>query len=337
MKAYPLKRHGKPSVLRLSELPEPGAPDPHEILVRNLALGLNYAEILSRKGQYSWAPKKPYIPGMECFGEVIAVGDAVKEHRVGDRVMTGMQYGSYAELVKVPEFMAFSAFPGYSEAENAATLVNYMTAWIALFEQAQVRPGETVLIEAAAGGVGTAAVQLCKAQGCRVIGLAGNAQKIALLKELGADLAINYREGPFAEEVRRQDLRPDVVLELVGGDVFRQSYGLLKPFGRMAVAGFAAIPLVRWNPLTWIKTLRMAPKAKLMDMAQRSIGMYATHIGYLIDQPELVRATFSRAAEFMQAHGIKPVVGKEFAFGQIPEAHAFIEGRGSYGKVVVRL
>ncbi len=111
----------------------------------------------------------------------------------------------------------------------------------------------------------------------------------------------------------------------------------MKPFGRMVVAGFASIPLVKWNPFSWIKTLRMAPKAKVMDMAKRSIGMYATHIGYLIQNPELVVENFGDAREFMIEHGIRPIVGKEFNFDQIPEAHAFIESRASYGKVVINL
>ncbi|HHG86673.1 MAG TPA: hypothetical protein ENJ82_18130 [Bacteroidetes bacterium] len=337
MKSYPFRRTGSPNVLKLEEVPDLGDPGPNEVLVRTIALGLNYAEILSRKGQYSWAPKRPYTLGMEAYGEIVAVGAGVAPGRVGEKVLTGMQYGGYAEMVKVPSFMAFSAFPDFTPEENAATLVNYMTAWIALFRQARVQPGETVLVQAAAGGVGTAAVQLLKAHGCRVIGMAGNAEKIALLKRLGVDLAINYRAEAFDEVILKHKMRPDVVLELVGGDVFKKSYALVKPFGRIAVAGFASIPLVKWNPLTWIKTLQMAPKAKVMDMAKRSIGMYATHIGYLIEDPELVVTSFGATVKFMQKHGIRPVVGKVFAFDQVPEAHAFIESRESFGKVVIRV
>lgn len=337
MKAYPLKRHGGVSQLKISELPDLAEPGKNEVLVRNMAIGLNYAEILSRKGQYSWAPKKPYVLGMECFGEIVAVGSEVTDRKVGDRVLCGMQYGSYAEVVKVPAYMTFPEFEGYTPEENAAALVNYITAWIALFEQAKVEPGEVVLIEAAAGGVGTAAVKLLKAHGCRIIALAGNAKKIAMLKEMGAELAINYREEDFEKVILAKDMRPDVVLELVGGDVFKKSYALLKPFGRMSVAGFASIPLVKWNPFTWLKTLRMAPKAKLMDMAQRSLGMSAVHVGYLIDQPELVTEVWRRCADFMRLHQIKPVVGKVFEFAQMPDAHAFIESRNSHGKVVVKV
>ena len=337
MKGYQLRRTGSPQVLKLAEIPDLTPPAKGEVTIRTRAIGLNYAEVLSRKGQYSWAPKKPYTIGMEAFGEVVAIGEGVTDIKKGDLVMTGAQYGAYAEYHKVPSFLAFKAFPDFTDAENAAVLVNYMTAWIALFCQARVSPGEIVLVQAAAGGVGTAAVQLLKAYGCKVIAMASKPEKIELLNRLGADLTINYAKEDFYDVVIRENMRPDVVLELVGGDVFKKSYALMKPFGRMVVAGFASIPLVKWNPFSWIKTLRMAPKAKIMDMAKRSIGIYATHIGYLIDNPEIVVDNWNEGREFMIKHGIRPVVGKEFNFDQVPEAHAFMESRQSYGKVVINV
>ncbi len=337
MKGYLFRRTGSPQVLKLTDVPDLPAPGSGEVQVRTKAIGLNYAEILSRKGQYSWAPKRPYVIGMEAFGEVVAIGDGVTGFQVGDKVMTGGQCGAYAEYVNVPSFLAFQAFPDFTDSENAAVLVNYMTAWIALFCQARVETGETVLVQAAAGGVGTAAVQLLKAHGCTVIAMASNPEKIDLLNRLGADLTVNYTKENFYDIILEKDMRPDIVLELVGGDVFKKSYALLKPFGRMVVAGFASIPLVKWNPFSWIKTVRMAPKAKVMDMAKRSIGIYATHIGYLINNPELVVENFEEGRKFMIRHKIRPVIGKEFNFDQIPEAHAFMESRASYGKIVINV
>lgn len=337
MKAYPLRRIGPPKVLKMENVPDPGPPPAGHVCIKTANVGVNYAEILSRKGQYSWAPKRPYNIGMEIFGHIVSVGEGVNKSRIGQPVLAGMQYGAYAEQVHVPDHLAFPAFEGFSNAENAAMLVNYTTAWIALFCQARVQPGETVLVQAAAGGVGTAAVLLLKAKGCKVIGMASRPEKLRLLEKLGADLVINYRTEDFYEKVLAENMRPDVVLELVGGEVFRKSYELLKPFGRMAVAGFASIPLKKWNPLTWYPTWKAAPKARLMDMARRSLGMHATHIGYLIQQPELVRENFDAMAAFVKEHGIRPVVGKEFDFSEVPAAHAFIESRESYGKVVLNL
>ncbi len=337
MKAYPLKRVGGPATLKMEDWPDPGAPAPGEVRVKVRCIGVNFAEILSRKGQYSWTVKKPYVIGMEVFGHIEAVGEGVDPARVGEAVMAGMQYGGYAEYVNVKEFLAFPAFEDFTDAENASMLVNYTTAWIALWKQAKVAPGETVLVQAAAGGVGTAAVQLCKAHGCTVIGMASRKEKLELLDRLGVDLTINYRTQEFDEVILQKDMRPDVVLELVGGDIFHKSYALVKPFGRIAVAGFASIPLKKWNPFTWIPTLKAMPRAKLMDMAKRSLGMSATHIGYLIEQPELVTANFNDMAEFVKKHGIRPVVGKEFGFSEVQQAHEYIESRQSYGKVVLHM
>lgn len=337
MKAFPLERIGSADRLKMKEVPDPGKPAPGFVRIKTRSIGVNFAEILSRKGQYSWAPKRPYTIGMELFGTIEEVGEGVSEQRVGQAVLAGMQYGAYAEYVNVPEHLAFPAFEGFSDAENAAMLVNYTTAWIALFCQARVRPGETVLVQAAAGGVGTAAVQLLKAHGCTVIGLASRPEKLDLLRKLNADLVVNYATQDFHQVVLEKDMRPGVVLELVGGEVFRKSYDLLKPFGRMAVAGFASIPLKKWNPLTWWPTWKAAPKARLMDMAKRSIGMHATHIGYLIEQPELVLENFNAMAEFVREHGIRPVVGREFEFADAAKAHAFVESRESFGKVVLTM
>lgn len=337
MKAYQLRRVGPPKSLKMQDLPPAPAPKKGEVQIKTKAIGVNYAEILSRKGQYSWAPKRPYVIGMEVFGHIVSVGEGVDQNHMEKPVLAGMQYGAYSEYVNVPDHLAFPAFEGFSDAENAAMLVNYTTAWIALFCQARVRPGETVLVQAAAGGVGTAAVKLLKAHGCRVIGMASREEKLELLRGMGTDLVVNYRTEDFYEVVMQNDMRPDVVLELVGGEVFHKSYALLKPFGRIAVAGFASIPLKKWNPLTWWPTWKAAPKARLMDMAKRSIGMHATHIGYLIQQPGLVTENFNAMADFVKQHGIRPVVGREFDFSEAAAAHAFIESRESYGKVVLKL
>lgn len=337
MKAYPLKRVGDAKVLQMTDWPDPGTLAKDEVRVKVKSIGVNFAEILSRKGQYSWTVKKPYVIGMEAYGHIEAVGKGVDPSRVGEAVMCGMQYGAYAEYVNVKEYLAFPAFEKFSDAENAAFLVNYTTAWISLWRQAKVAPGETILVQAAAGGVGTAAVQLLKAHGCTVIGMASRKEKLDLLDRLGVDLTINYRTQEFDQVILDKDMRPDVVLELVGGDVFHKSYALVKPFGRIAVAGFASIPLKKWNPFTYIPTLKAMPRAKLMDMAKRSLGMYATHIGYLIENPSLVQENFYALADFVKEHGIRPVVGKEFGFSQVREAHEFIESRQSYGKVVLHM
>lgn len=336
MKAYLLTRAGKPEVLKIHEVEEP-QPKEGEVKVQIETIGLNYAEVLSRRGQYGWAPKKPYIPGMEAYGEVVEVGGGVTSTVVGAKVIIGNQYGAYSEYICVPEHLVFNANEEISPEENAALVVNFMTAWVALVKQARISAGESVLIQAAAGGVGTAAVQLAKALGCKVYGTASRPEKLELIKKLGADVAINYTTDDFYEIIKEQEGGIDCVLEVVGGEVFRKSVSLLKPFGRLVVIGFASISLKKWNPFTWWKTWKDAPKVKVMDMAQGSYGISASHIGYLTELPAIAKSAFAEMNDFINEHQIKPHVGQVFDFNEMPEAHRFMESRKSTGKIVIKL
>ncbi|MDQ7051892.1 MAG: NADPH:quinone oxidoreductase family protein [candidate division KSB1 bacterium] len=337
MQAYLLTKTGNPDVLRLHDVPEP-EPAPGEVRVRVRWIGLNYAEILSRKGLYGWAPKRPYIPGMEAFGEIDAVGVGVTGRSVGEPVIVGAQYGCYAEKVCVPAHQALPALPQFSPEENAAFAVNYMTAWIALMKMARLQTSDTVFISPAAGGVGTAAVQLSKAFGCRTLGVAGRAEKIELLQKLGIDLVINYREQNF-EPVVREFLSGggiDVAVEMVGGEVFKACQRLLNPFGRIVVVGFASLNLQKWNPLSWWRTWRDLPKMRLQQMAEGSFGILSSHVGYLLSRVELMTAIWQELVDFVTRHDIRPVIGRVFSFDAMPDAHRWIESRQSYGKVLIQ-
>jgi NADPH:quinone reductase-like Zn-dependent oxidoreductase len=338
MRAVVLARHGPASSLRVSTVPEP-APGPGELRVRIRAIGINWAEVLSRKGLYTWAPPLPYVLGMEAFGEIDAIGSGVAGRRLGELVIVGAQTGTYAEMLCVDESQARPALPGLSPDENAAFAVNYMTAWVALFEMARLRPSDRVLVQAAAGGVGTAAVQLAKRFGCTVYGTAGSDAKVAALSRLGVDHAVNYRTRDFEPEVRAASggYGVDVVLELVGGEVFRKSVRLLAPFGRVVVAGFASMNLQRWNPLSLWRTWRAIPRADVRAMAIASRSLGATHIGYLLPHRERMAALWTDLAGFVARHGIRPVVGSVFPLDEIARAHERLESRENVGKVVVRV
>ena len=364
MRAVLLQRHGGPEVLRVAEAPAPAAAA-GQVAVAIEAIGVNYAEVLSRKGLYGWAPPLPYVLGMEACGRIEAVGAGVDERRVGERVIIGAQTGCYAERAVVPATQALPTLQGYSLAENAAFAVNYMTAWVGLMEMARLRAGDRVLITAAAGGVGTAAVQLARAFGCSVYGAAGSEAKLATLRDLGVDAALSYGEPGFADRVRaavgaassgpggddaadndtaNNDVANpeprrcvDVVLEVVGGQVFRDSMGLLSPFGRIVVAGFAGYELRWWKPLSWWRTWRDMPRADVARLAVASSGVLATHIGYLLKDPDLMSRLWNDLTTFVADHSIRPVVGATFAFDEIAEAHRLMESRGSTGKIVVRI
>ncbi|MEW5929784.1 MAG: zinc-binding dehydrogenase [Gemmatimonadota bacterium] len=338
MRAIVLDQHGGPEVLRVGTIPEP-APGAGEVRVRVEAIGVNFAEVLSRRGLYGWAPALPYTPGMEATGTIDALGPGVEGRAAGERVIVGAQHGTYAEKVVVPERQALPAIPGYSVEENAAVAVNYLTAWVSLVEMARLRPTDRVLVTAAAGGVGTAAVQIASRFGCATVGLAGSDAKLDTIRALGAGAAVNYRRAGWEERLREAASpgRFDVVLEVVGGEVFRAVWPVLAPFGRVVVAGFAGLALQRWNPLSWLRTWRDLPKADVRTLAPASHGFMATHVGYLLDDPPRLARVWGELRAFVAAHGIRPVVGAAFPFEEMAGAHRLMESRRSVGKIVVKV
>ena len=214
----------------------------------------------------------------------------------------------------------------FSDEESAAFAVNYLTAWVGLMEMARLRPADTLLVTSAAGGVGSAAVQIGAKFGARVIGVAGRGKQEAV-RNLGAEVALHYNE---------EFPRADVVLEMGGGDVYRAALRCLAPMGRLVIAGAtAAFPRSR-NPLARLAALRNLPKASIFDMLLRSYGVMSFHVGRLLDAG-VVEPQWRDLVAFTEKHRITPVVGATFAFDEIANAHRMLEERRNVGKVVVRI
>ncbi len=337
MRAVVLTKHGGPDVLRPTEQPdlEPG---PGEVRIAVEAIGLNYAEVLSRKGLYGWTPDKPYVLGMEAAGRVDRLGEGVTDVELGDVVLIGRQSGAYAEQIVQAADRVLPAPPGYSMEECAAFGVNYATAWIALMEMARLRPTDRVAITAAAGGVGTAAVQIASAFGCTVVALASTEEKLELAREKGAHVLVEYGTPGIGDRLR-QAVAPegiDVVLETVGGEVFEACDAALAPFGRVVVAGYASLDYRLWNPLSWWHAWRGAPRMGLESMYKRSTGLLSTHLGYLIRDAPRMREIWDQIIAFMSEHDIRPVVGHVLTLDEVAEAHRLMESRASVGKIVMR-
>jgi NADPH2:quinone reductase len=330
------KHIGGPSVLKISDVPDP-VPQKGEVRVNLAYAGINFAEILSRKGLYGWAPKKPYIIGMEGSGIIDQVGEGVDPTRIGEKVVVGAQYGCYAEKIAVPEAQALPVLPYLSMKENAALLVNYMTAWVALVESVRLQKNESVLITAAAGGVGTAAIQIASKLGCPTYGMVGSIEKMDLVKELGASEVFNYRQKNWIAEFEEKIGNVDVVLEMVGGEVNRQSYKFLNYFGRVIIVGYASLNPKLWNPISWWRTWRDIPRVNLMEIAMKSAGAMATHLGYLLKDPQKMSQVYDRMKNFLLEHNIRPVISRLFPFEDAGKAHAFIESRQSTGKVLLKI
>jgi NADPH:quinone reductase len=302
MKAVLLRETGGPDRLELAEVPEPEAGD-GEVVVRVRAAGVNFADVLVRQGRYPQPPELPTVPGSEVAGEV--------DRR---RVMALPPGRGYAEAVAVDERLVVPLPDGASFEEGAGFLLTFLTAWIPLTRQVRAGEGSVVLVHAGSGGVGSAGIQLAKHLGARVVATASTDEKRRVALEQGADEAFGYEE--FAERVRA-----DVVLDPVGGDVFAQSFQVLKPLGTVVAIGFAG---GRWD------SLDPAP------LVGRNLGVQGFYLGRLMrHEPALVRAAVGELVELWSSGAVKPLVGATFPLAEAGAAHALIESRGHVGKVVL--
>jgi NADPH:quinone reductase-like Zn-dependent oxidoreductase len=302
VQAIVLRETGGPEQLEHAEVRDPAAGD-GEVLLRVRASGVNFADVLMRQGRYPQPPELPTVLGTEVAGEVD-----------GRRVMALPRGGGYAELVAVDEALVVPLPEGASFEEGASFLLTFLTAWIPLTGQVRVAPGSVVLVHAAAGGVGSAAVQVAKQLGARVVATASSPEKRRVALELGADEAFGYDD--FEERVRA-----DVVLDSVGGDVFARSFSVLKPLGTVIAIGFAG---------GWWEPLDPGP------LVGRNLGLQGFYLGRLMrHRPEVVREAIGEVVRLWEDGAVEPLVGATFPLAEAGEAHRLIEERRSVGKVVL--
>ena len=304
MKAVLLREPGGPERLEYADVPEP-EPRDGEVVVRVRAAGINFADVLVRQGRYPQPPELPTVLGSEVAGEVD-----------GRRVMALPRAGGggYAEAVAVDDALVVPLPESATFEEGASFLLTFLTAWIPLTRMARVGEGSTVLVHAGAGGVGSAAIQVGKHLGARVVATASSEEKLEVARGLGADEALLY-DG-FEEQVRA-----DVVLDSVGGDVFARSFATLNPLGVVVAAGFAG---------GWWEPLDPAP------LVGRNVGVLGFYLGRLMrHRPELVADAVAEIVGLWEAGSVRPLVGATFPLAQASEAHRLIEERRSVGKVVL--
>ncbi|TQC45503.1 NADPH:quinone oxidoreductase family protein [Rhodococcus sp. WS4] len=243
MKAWRVHELGEPrTALQLEEVPDPTA-GPGQVLVKVLAAPANFPDVLLCRGEYQITPPLPFTPGVELCGEVLEVGDGVTRFAVGDRVIgnPNLPGGGFAQMAVMDEANTFAAPSALDDAEASALSIGYQTSWFALHRRTQLKPGETLLVHAAAGGVGSAAVQLGKASGAKVIGVVGGADKVEYCRRLGADLVIDRRTDDFVPLVKEftGGRGADVVYDPVGGDAYAKSTKCIAFEGRILIIGFA--------------------------------------------------------------------------------------------------
>ena len=337
MKAAVVRRFGGPDVLRIMEIPEP-TPEPGQILLRVRAIGLNFADVFARFGVYPNTPKPPFVPGAECSGIVVRIGEGVSQFRVGERVMGFPRLGSHAEYVALKAEYAIAIPETMTYEEGAGFLATGITAYHALVRLANLRRGERLLVHAAAGGVGIATVQLGRSLGAEVIATAGTEEKLNMARQYGAHHAINYSTADFAEEVLRFTAGhgADVIVDSVGGKVFRKGWNILAPMGRyviLGVSGIAGRGGMNYVKAAW-QFLHMLPV-----LPGTFIGANKALMGFNLATLKGAEAYLRQAADeilrFYSEGTLKPVVGKVFPFEEIVEAHRYLQTRRSKGKVVV--
>lgn len=322
MKAVEVASLGGPEVLRIIDVPTP-VPGPEDVLIETESAGLNYADIMMRRGLYLGGPKPPFIPGFESAGVVAAVGEKVRGIEMGQRVVAMTGIGGYAQFANTHFSRVMPLPDSVSFDEGAAFPAQFFTAYFCLHRCGQVGPGKTVLIHAAAGGVGTAAVQLAKLAGAEVYATASSSEKLELARRLGADHTINYREQDFLEIIKEttHGRGVDIVLESVGGTVYEKSQHALATMGRLVVFGCAS---------------GIAGKTDPIDLLFRNKAILGFHLGkYTVDQVAMKEATEAMLPAW-HAGKLKPIVGRSFPLNQAAGAQNWITDRRSIGKVLLR-
>jgi NADPH:quinone reductase-like Zn-dependent oxidoreductase len=337
VRALVITEHGPPEVLRVQARPDP-EPGRGEVLVRVRAAGINFADLLARVGVYPDAPKPPCVVGYEVAGDIEAVGADVEGFAPGDRVAGGCRFGGYAELVAATTSTLIPLPDDWSYGEGAALPVTYATAYAGLVRFGGLRAGERVLIQAAAGGVGTAATQIAGLVGAEIFGTA-SPEKHEAIRGFGVQHPIDYRSREMVAEVRRLtgEKEPlDLALDGIGGRSFRQSYSLLRPGGRLVCFGASRIQSgERRSPLRALRVLAEMPPftpLRLMNQSKAVIGLNMLRIwdaGRPLD--EYIEAVSGWVAEGR----IRPVVAREFPLEQGADAHRFMHERRNIGKVVL--
>jgi NADPH2:quinone reductase len=318
MKAIRVHEFGGPEVLRLEEVPTP-RPSPGEVLVRVHAIGVNPVETYIRAGTYARLPALPYTPGNDGAGVVEQIGDSVTEFKPGDRVYTaGSVSGTYAELALCKTEQVHPLPQSVSFAQGAAMGTPYATAYRGLFQRADAKPGETVLVHGASGGVGTAAVQLARARGLRVFGTAGSDEGRRLAREQGAHEVFDHHAPDHFEQIMNATggRGVDVIVELLANVNLGKDLTILAKGGRVAIIGSRG-------------RVEIDPR----DAMQRDIDLRGM---VLPNTPPAQMASIHAALVAGLENGtLRPVIGKEFPLAEAAQAHRAVMEPGALGKIVL--
>lgn len=324
MRAWQVTELGEPKdVLRPVDVADP-TPGPGQLVVRVRAVPANFPDVLMCRGLYQVRPELPFTPGVELCGEVVALGEGVTGFAPGDRVIGAsvLPHGGFAELAVMEAAAAFPAPEALDDAEAASLFIGYQTGWFALHRRTTLRAGETLLVHAAAGGVGSAAVQLGKAAGATVIGVVGGPAKVEAARALGADVVVDRHREDFVQVVKEHTggRGADVIYDPVGGQTYDRSTKCVAFEGRILVIGFAGGSI---------------QQAALNHALVKNYSIIGLHWGlYNTLDPALVRQCHAELTELAAQGLIRPLVSERLDLDQVAEGVQRLADGETVGRVV---
>ncbi len=331
-----ITKAGNPDVLQIRESNDP-EPERGQVRLQVKAAGVNFADILARKGLYPDAPKPPCVVGYEVSGIIEKTGDDVDNSLIGNRVIAFTKFGGYSDVVTVPAEQIFP-LPEKLTFEQAACIpVNYLIAYQLIVVMGGLRKEETVLIHNAGGGVGLAALDFAKHIGAKAFGTASS-HKHGFLKQRGFDEVIDYRTVDWENKVLKltQGCGVELVIDPLGGKSWKKSSRVLRSTGRLGTFGVSAVTeSALLGPLKYIKILFGMPRFNPIGLMNANKGVFGVNLGHLWNESDKISIWMKAILDGVEKGWIRPHVDKSFPFENANEAHAYIEARKNIGKVVL--
>jgi NADPH:quinone reductase-like Zn-dependent oxidoreductase len=326
-------------VLEVQEVPDL-KPKKGELLIKVKAAGLNFADILARKGQYPDGPSKPCVMGYEIAGIVKEVGDGVSEEWLDQEVIGLCRFRGQADQVVLKEMQVYPKPEKLSFAEAATLPVNYLTAWVLIVTMGSLSEGESILIHNAGGGVGLAQLDIARALGAKTYGTASS-RKHEFLKKRGLNHAIDYRNKDWFDEIMKltDNRGVDLITDPLGGKEWKRSYRALRATGRLGMFGISTASTdsggglkAKWN---LIKTVISMPTFKPLSLLDKNRGVYGVNLGHLWHEPEKAKSWMMEILKGVDEGWINPHVDSTFPLEQAADAHRYMEERQNIGKVIL--
>lgn len=325
MRYIHLKAPGGPENMVIREGAPPD-PDSGDVLIRVAAAGVNRPDVLQRRGLYPPPSGASPVLGLEVAGEIAAVGRAVSEWAVGERVCALTNGGGYAEYVSVPAGQCLPVPAGLSLSEAAALPETFFTVWSNVFERGRLAPGEAFLVHGGSSGIGTTAIQMASAMGARVFATAGSAEKCRACESLGAERAVNYRKADFVAVIMAATAGKgaDVILDMVGGDYVSRNLELAAVDGRIVNIAFLDASTVTVNLMPLLLKRITLTGSTLRPRSTRTKAAIADRLR-------------SRIWPLIESGRIKPLIAERFPLADAPEAHRLMESSRHIGKIVLEV